>query len=188
VGADDKSPSREIICSAKVLLLDSFGARGMIRAARIARAAGVPVVGDFESSDVPRFNQLLALVEHLILSEDFACECAKTKSPGLAAKRLWNKRRNVVIVTCGAKGSVYFDSGSDRPRRVPAFKVKARDTTGCGDVFHGAYAASLVRGMELQARIRFAAAAAALHATRRPGQTTLPTRREVEKFLTLHPE
>jgi sugar/nucleoside kinase (ribokinase family) len=44
--------------------------------------------------------------------------------------------------------------------------VRAADTTGCGDVFHGAYAASLARHDTLEARIRFSAAAAAWKASR----------------------
>jgi sulfofructose kinase len=61
--------------------------------------------------------------------------------------------------------------------------VRAVDTTGCGDVFHGAYAAALARGDELGQRIRFAAAAAALKATRPGGQAGIPTRAAVGAFL-----
>ena len=43
--------------------------------------------------------------------------------------------------------------------------MKAADTTGCGDVFHGAYAAALARGDALEQRVRFASAAAAVKAT-----------------------
>ena len=42
------------------------------------------------------------------------------------------------------------------------------DTTGCGDVFHGAYAAGLAEGLGLSARVRLASATAAMKATR-PG-------------------
>jgi sugar/nucleoside kinase (ribokinase family) len=60
------------------------------------------------------------------------------------------------------------------------------DTTGCGDVFHGAYASALARGLSLAERVRFAAAAAALKATRPGGQAGIPTRPEVEAFLQEH--
>lgn len=56
------------------------------------------------------------------------------------------------------------------------------DTTGCGDVFHGAYAAAFTRGLPAQARIRYAAAAA-LKATRPGPQSGIPTRAEVEALL-----
>ena len=186
VGADNKSPSKELIRSAKVLFVDNVGVKGMIRAAKIASAANIPVVADFESGDAPRFDELFALVDHLILSEVFACQYTGANNPATAVARLWNNRRSALIVTCGAKGCFYLAQGTRTPRHAPAFKVRARDTTGCGDVFHGAYAMALARGMELQARIRFASAAAAIKATRQAGPAGIPTLAAVEKFLTSH--
>ena len=69
------------------------------------------------------------------------------------------------------------------PKHQLAFKVKAVDTTGCGDVFHGAYAFALARGMALEERIRFAAASAALKATQPGGQAGIPTWRAVRRYL-----
>ena len=86
-------------------------------------------------------------------------------------------------MTCGAKGCWFLDSQAASPHHLPAFRVRALDTTGCGDVFHGAYAAALARGCSLVELLRFAAAAAALKATRRGGQAGIPNRREVEAFL-----
>jgi sulfofructose kinase len=65
----------------------------------------------------------------------------------------------------------------------PAFRVETVDTTGCGDVFHGAYAAALCEGRGLEERLRFAAAVAALKATREGGQKGIPSREEAERFL-----
>jgi sugar/nucleoside kinase (ribokinase family) len=189
IGAHPKLPSEEVILSAKVLLVDIYGMPGMIRAARIARAAGIPVVGDFERSDVPRFGELIRLVDHLILPNDFACTLAGAKHPAAAAEKLWTAfshpraRGRVVIVTCGAGGCYCSHQRNREAEHWPAFKVKAIDTTGCGDVFHGAYAASLARGMELNERIRFASAAAALKAAQHGGQAGIPGRAAVEALL-----
>jgi sugar/nucleoside kinase (ribokinase family) len=68
----------------------------------------------------------------------------------------------------------------------PAFKVAVVDTTGCGDVFHGVYAATLAQGFDLPTRIRWAAAAAALKATACGGQSGIPKRATVEQFLKDH--
>ena len=57
------------------------------------------------------------------------------------------------------------------------------DTTGCGDVFHGAYAAAIAKGVAGAKAIRFATAAASLKATRAGGQLSYPTLVEVERFL-----
>ena len=62
-------------------------------------------------------------------------------------------------------------------------RVTVVDTTGCGDVFHGAYAAGLAQGLDLADAIRLASAAAALKATQRGGQAGIPTRAAVDSFL-----
>jgi sugar/nucleoside kinase (ribokinase family) len=182
-GADPILPGPGLIRKARVLLVDRFGIPGMIRAARIARAAGIPVVADFESFKLPRFRELLALADHLIVSENFACEFTGARSPAAAAKKLWRPDRAVVVVTIGADGCWYRDNGESQARHLPAFRVKALDTTGCGDVFHGAYAAALARGLPLLERLRFASAAAALKTMKRGGQAGIPGRREVERLL-----
>jgi sugar/nucleoside kinase (ribokinase family) len=182
-GAHPKAPPKEVILSSRVLLVDRFGIPGMIRAARLARSAGIPVVGDFESRHLPRFRELLALVDHLIVSTEFAAELTDAKPPAMATLKLWAKGRKAVVTTCGADGGWFVEQGSLRPRHFPAFAVKAIDTTGCGDVFHGAYAAALSRGVSLAERLRFAAAAAAIKATMRGGQAGIPTLALVRKFL-----
>jgi sugar/nucleoside kinase (ribokinase family) len=184
VGADDNWPKAEVIQSARVLFVDHFGLPGMIRAARLAREAGIPVVGDFERETAAPFRELFSLVDHLILSAAFAQKFTGKSNPAAAAKALWTKGRSVVAVTCGEDGCCYVDkSEPDTARHQPAFSVKTVDTTGCGDVFHGAYAAALARGEELPERIRFASATAALKAMKPGGQAGIPTRKVVEEFL-----
>ena len=184
-GADECLPSEEVIRGARVLLVDPWGEVGTLRAARIAREAGIPIVADIERADFRTFEELFALTDHLILSEDFALRHTGACTPEAAATALWNSERAVVIVTCGARGTVAISREySDlRPRRFPAFEIKAVDTTGCGDVFHGAYAACLAREMRLDERIRFASAASALNAMQTGGQSGIPTRAVVEEFL-----
>jgi sugar/nucleoside kinase (ribokinase family) len=220
VGAAPRWPSEKVIRSTRVLLVDIYGVPGMIRAARIARAAGIPVVGDFERDDVPQFAALFPLVDHLIIPDGFACRLTHTRHPAAAAEVLWkasgsswisppSTKRNafspqpapplnrkaleagrrvstgraVIIVTCGEDGCNSMDAGATRARAWPAFKVEAVDTTGCGDVFHGAYSAALAEGKDLAERIRIASAAAALKATQPGGQAGIPTRTGVERFL-----
>jgi sugar/nucleoside kinase (ribokinase family) len=183
-GADPDRPPAEMIRSSRVLFVDHYGVEGMARAARIAREARLPVVADLERHDWPGFDQLLALVDHLILSRDFATTLTGISDPAKAVTALWTDLRQVVIVTCGEQGCYYREGGDVRSvHHQPAFPVAAVDTTGCGDVFHGAYASALARGLNLDDRIRFASAAAALKATRPGGQAGIPRREAVEALL-----
>ncbi|MBI4657276.1 MAG: hypothetical protein HY735_00250 [Verrucomicrobia bacterium] len=184
VGADPDWPPEEVIRSSRVLLIDHFGLPGMIRAARIARNAGVPVVADFEKAPGPEFSTLLELVDHLILSEPFARKLTGKSSAVEAAASLWAGQRSVVAVTCGKEGCWYLGRPhSGGPKHLPAFAVKAVDTTGCGDVFHGAYASALARDLSLEECLRFASASAALKAMQPGGQSGIPGRPAVEAFL-----
>jgi len=177
-------PDEEAIRSARVLFVDHVTTEEAIRAAGVARPAGIPVVADLERDEAPRFGELVGLVDHLIVSRDFAERLTSTDGPAAAAVRLWSPDRQAVVVTCGAEGCWYLGSDDPhRPSHQAAFPVEVVDTTGCGDVFHGAYAAGLVEGLDLPGRIRLAAAAAALKATQSGGQAGIPTRRAVRRFL-----
>jgi sulfofructose kinase len=153
---------------------------GNLRAMKTARKLGVPVVADFEDDAVPHFQEGLNAVDHLILSEEFACPLTGKTNASDAALALWRPTRATVIVTCGRNGSwsVSKEAG-EKPRHHPAFKVRTANTSGCGDVFHGAYAFRLACGDSLDDRIRFASAAAAVKA----GQPDLPSLKAVESLL-----
>lgn len=184
IGAHPTLPAENVIRDCHVLFLDHLGMAGNLRAARTARSAGVAVVADFEDEAGPLFQEVLALVDHLILSEEFAWRITGQPDAAQAARSLWQPTRAAVVVTCGAGGcwSVSApDSGA--ARHHAAFPVPAEDTTGCGDVFHGAYAASLARGDPLEERIRLAAAAAAIKAM----HGEIPRRSVVEAFLRANP-
>lgn len=187
-GADPNWPSEETLLSTRVLFVDHIGVPGMIRAGELCRAHGIPVVADFEHDAAPDFPRLLALVDHLILSQSFAEKVTGLADPAKAAERLWGPSRNSVAVTGGRAGCWY--AGLETGGKVlhhPAYQVVTVDTTGCGDVFHGAYASALAEGVPLARRIAFASAAAALKATRPGGQEGIPTKAAVEDFLAANP-
>jgi sugar/nucleoside kinase (ribokinase family) len=185
VGAGEEWPPAEWIASTRVLLVDHLGIPGMLRAARIAREAGIPIVADFERNPGPGFTALLGWVDHLILSRHFTERLTGIEDPIQAIQRLWNPERSVVIVTGGSEGCwVLAKSRPHSPEHVPAFRVEPVDTTGCGDVFHGAYAAALARNVPLPDRLRIASAAAAIKAMRLGGQAGIPNWNAVETFLT----
>jgi sulfofructose kinase len=184
IGMKPLWPPAEVIQAARALYIDHLDAEMMLRAARIARAAGVAVIADFENVSSPLFAELLERVDHLILPADFATQLSGRADPREAAQALWSAGRELVAVTCGASGAWWVGRAApDQPRHQPAFQVSVVDTTGCGDVFHGAYAAALTRGLPAEDRMCYAAAAAALKATKPGGQAGIPTRAEVEALL-----
>ena len=83
-----------------------------------------------------------------------------------------------MAVTCGAAGSFWRIDGA--LHHIPAPQIEARDTTGCGDVFHGALALALAEGEPVLAAARFATAAAALKARNGGGWRGMPAREAVE--------
>src|SRR6202034_3043910 len=78
LGASADWPPAAVIESARVLFADWFSVPGTMRAARLARQAGIPVVADFEQRDLPGFPTLLGLPDHLILSKSFAAKLTGT--------------------------------------------------------------------------------------------------------------
>lgn len=183
VGADPHRPGDDVIRSASVLYVDHYGIEGTLRAARIARAAGIPIVADIERDEFQDFKELFSLVDHLIVSREFAAKITTESDPAAATKALWSEDRAVAVVTCGEEGCWYLNRDCSSPIHRPAFRVATVDTTGCGDVFHGAYASALARGLPLAERIRLASATAAMKATQPGGQTGIPTLQQVEAFL-----
>ena len=182
VGCPDDWPPEEVIRGGRVLFVDHYGVEGMTRAARIARAAGIPVVADLERNEWPGFGDLLALVDHLIVTRTFATKLTGETDPARAVEKLWTADREVVVVTCGEQGCHYRDRNGEAGH-WPSFPVEVVDTTGCGDAFHGSYAADLARGLPLWERLRRASATAALKAGHLGAQRGLPTREQVDGFL-----
>jgi sulfofructose kinase len=185
-------PEENIIRNARVLIVDDYLPKTQLRAAQIARENRIPVIADFERPDAPDLAALIDLTDHLILSEDFAAKVTGCNDPIDIVRSLWNGGRSLVALTCGKSGCWFaaqdgmngaeYKSGPTISHQ-PAFPVDAVDTTGCGDVFHGAYAAALVDRASAHDAIQWAAAAAAIKASRRGGQSGAPTRAEVKQFL-----
>ena len=182
-GAAPDAPAPEVVRSTRVLFADHHGLPGMVRAARIASQAGIPIVADFERVGGEGFEELLQRTTHLIVSREFAKHFAPGQSLPEALTLLRQHPNQTVVVTCGAEGCWYLGEEVAEPAHHPAYRVQVLDTTGCGDVFHGAYAAALAKGLPLTERIRVASATAALKAKHYGGQAGIPSWEQVTAFL-----
>ncbi len=166
------------LVGADLLHLDGLHIEASIRAAEIAQKIGVPVMldtGTWREQTV----QLFKLVDYLIVGEPLA----KTISSdmGMALFELAKHGSKLVGITLGDRGSVFLKN--NKPVYFPAFKVKAVDTTGCGDTFHAGMIYGILQNWPLSDQVRFASAVAAMKSTKLGGRTALPRMSEVVRFL-----
>ncbi|MEW5718571.1 MAG: ribokinase [Chloroflexota bacterium] len=98
-----------------------------------------------------------------------------------AARQLLALGAREVVMTLGERGALWATRA--QMQIVPAFRVEPVDTTAAGDAFNGGLAVALARGEEMEPAIRFASAVAALSVTRFGAQSSLPSKRAVESFL-----
>jgi len=87
----------------------------------------------------------------------------------------------MVVITQGEQGSTFFSK--DETFHTPAFEVNAIDTTGAGDVFHGAFLVGLLKGWNMRRVCRFATAVAGIECTFLGGRSGIPSYSQVEDFL-----
>lgn len=167
--------SREAIGRSAVLLLDGHQGEADIAAAETARAAGTRVVLDLEDL-VPETPRLLALAQVAICDRRFLLDFSRREPSIEALHPLLDAGPALVAVSLGAQGVLGLTAAG--AYEAPAPRVSVRDTTGAGDVLHGAFALALARGLAPDEALSFAASAAAL-ATRGVGTMgSLPSWRE----------
>ena len=111
-----------------------------------------------------------------------------TGSPGPAEKAaaFLAKGCHGVVLKMGSQGA-WLASRQIPGELVPAFPVKAIDTTAAGDAFNGGFAAALMLGKSPRQSAAFAAAVAGLSVTRAGAQPSMPTMAEVDAFMSLQP-
>lgn len=164
-----------------------------LHVAREAHAAGARVVLNAAPS-VQLDADVLALCDPLIVNEHEALEVlgASIDDPdaenyGRLAERLIAAGARSVVVTLGSAGAIVAVPGAGAAAAdltsVPAYRVKAVDTTGAGDAFVGAAAAELAAGRSLADAVRFATAVSAVSVQSVGAQSSYADRPEVEAFI-----
>ena len=173
---------KEVIASARVLLVDEYYFDNALAASSIAReAGGVQVVLDAERPDTPGMDKLVRNTDVLIVPKEFAVGFEGIGDIESSAEVLLSRGPRVVVVTLGAKGS--FCRTADESFHTPAFRVEVVDTTGCGDVFHGGFIYGLLHNWPLRITAEFASAVSALKCRALGGRAGTPTLDEMKEFL-----
>jgi sugar/nucleoside kinase (ribokinase family) len=171
---------RAYVQAARVLHLDGQFMPAAIQAARWAREAGVKVCYDGNHLR-DGLEELLPLVDWLVVAEPFPAAVTGRSEPEEAARRLLSLGAEVLVVTQGERGCEVWTGGEHFKMR--GFPVKAVDTTGAGDAFHGAFIHAMLQGWDLRRVALFANAGAAINCQTLGGRRGLPGLEEVALLM-----
>ena len=159
ISPDEIAP--EQITCARMLHIDGHDTQAVERAARMARAAGIPVTVDVDTI-YHGFDRVLPHVDYLVASSEFPVQWTNESDPFKALEMIQSEyKMRVAAMTLGAHGALALENG--RFVYSPAFVVNCADTTGAGDVFHGAFCYSVLEGMPMREALDFSNAMAALN-------------------------
>ena len=170
----------EYLGKAKYLHLEN-GRPASAAAALFAREHGIVTVMDADNYQ-EGIVKLLPCLDVFIASEFFYRDMFGNLPYEEGCRKLLEAGPSTAIVTLGSRGSVGM-TAQDGFFRTESFQVPVRDTTGAGDVFHGAYIVGLLEGMDAPECARFASAVSAIKCTCFGGRTGIPNRDTVQRFL-----
>lgn len=175
---------REYITSAEYLHLDDRHYEAAMQAAKWMHATGKKVMfdgGKVTHGNCPRLTELIEHVDILIGGSGFVPSLTGVSEVWAAGRAALRLGPSIVVQTEGPDGS--YTVTADQEFHTPAFKVEVVDTTGAGDVFHGAYLVGLLHGWNLQRTASFAAAVSALKCGQLGGRAGIPRFEQAIDFL-----
>ena len=151
----------EQIACAKLLHIDGHDTPAVEHAARIARENGIPVTVDVDTI-YRGFDRVLPYVDYLIASTNFPVQWTSLTDPFRALELIQKEYgMTVAAMTLGSHGALALTKG--KFHYSPAFVVNCKDTTGAGDVFHGAFCYAMIERYSIDEALEFANAMAALN-------------------------
>jgi sulfofructose kinase len=166
---------------ARLLHIDGHDTPAMERAAAIARAAGIPVTVDVDTV-YAGFDRVLPLVDYLIASSEFPARWTGIEDPFRSLETIRERYgMKMAAMTLGAHGALALTEAGFT--YSPAFVVNCIDTTGAGDVFHGAFCYAVLQQMPLEEALDFANALAALNCTAAGARGGLATVAEARALI-----
>jgi sugar/nucleoside kinase (ribokinase family) len=170
-----------MLSAARLLHVDDVDPEASVRAASIARKAGIPVTSDIERVTAST-AALIASVTVPIFAEHVLEPLTGERDFERALRKLRTEHDGMLCVTLGSRGAMLLDD--DRLYYEPAVPVAVVDTTGAGDVFRAAFIYGLLRGDRPADILRLANAAAAISCTRLGAISGVPTLEEIAAITT----
>jgi sulfofructose kinase len=171
----------EDLVNVRAVLVDHRWLQGAERLLCAAAARGIPRILDADLGAPEVVRRLTPLANHAIFARGALVEFSGHDDPEAGLRAVAREDSDVVAVTLGDAGSLFRIRGEIY--HVPTLTISASDTTGAGDVFHGAYALAVAEGFEILEAARFATAAAALKAINGRSWDGMPDRQAVFNLL-----
>jgi len=156
---DDITPDQ--ILNTRLLHIDGHDTKAVEKASRLASEAGIPVTVDVDTI-YPGFDRVLPNIDYLIASTNFPRQWTNERDHFKALEQIQNEYgMRVAAMTLGAHGSLALENG--KFHYSPAFVVNCVDTTGAGDVFHGAFCYGVLQDWPLSRILDFSNAMGAMN-------------------------
>lgn len=172
---------KEAIKNAQLLMVDGNELNAAVEAAKFARENGTKVLYDCGGL-YDGVERLLVHTDIMIPSEEFAMGHTGKDNAADAAKALYEKYSpEVVVVTQGKRGGIIYD-GKD-VISYPIYPAVVVDSNGSGDVFHGAFAAAVVKGYDYEKCCHFSSAVSGLKCTGVGARESVPDFETVKVYM-----
>lgn len=172
---------KQAVTEAKVLMVDGNELEAAVEAAKLARQNGVKVLYDCGGL-YDGVERLLQHTDIMIPSEEFACGHTGCSTAEEAAQELYHRYGpEVVVITQGKRGGLLYDG--KQLMRYPIYPAEVVDSNGSGDVFHGAFAAAVIRGFSYETCCHFSSAVSAIKCTGVGARESVPDYETVRDYL-----
>ena len=172
---------KKAIAEAEILMLDGNEMDAAVEAAGVARENKTKVLYDCGGL-YEGVERLLKLTDIMIPSEEFALGHTGEKTAEAAAKKLFEMYSpEIIVITQGKKGGIMYDGKKVTP--YPIYPAVVVDSNGSGDVFHGAFAAAVVKGFDFEKCCHFSSAVSGLKCTGVGARESVPSFETTKIYL-----
>ncbi|MBQ7799370.1 MAG: hypothetical protein IJ370_02645 [Oscillospiraceae bacterium] len=172
---------KKAIAEAEILMVDGNEMDAAVEAAGVARENKTKVLYDCGGL-YEGVERLLKLTDIMIPSEEFALGHTGEKTAEAAAKKLFEMYNpEIIVITQGKKGGIMYDGKKVTP--YPIYPAVVVDSNGSGDVFHGAFAAAVVKGFDFEKCCHFSSAVSGLKCTGVGARESVPSFETTKIYL-----
>jgi sulfofructose kinase len=177
----NKELDKKYISTTKYLHLGPIG-QPQVQAAIWAREMGITVVDDAGYFN-PDTDEHTDLIDVFVGSEHYYKGLFHDNNYEKNCKAIQKRGPKIVVFTLGAKGCIGLNDDGEY-FAIPAYEgLSIVDTTGAGDVFHGAFIFGLMQGWDVKKTSQFSSAVSAIKCTRLGGRAAIPDYITVQKFM-----